>query len=158
MSTKSILEQRRIEAGVLKHVYDTAERKVGKAKAREILGEAVTQAAIEQGKTFATQVDGAPDLADFYAILPNWTKEGALEIEVLDAGPNELAFNVTRCRYCEMYTEMGLREIGDLLSCNRDGDFCIGYNPEIELTRTQTIMQGASHCDFRYKLASKRDG
>jgi len=26
-----------------------------------------------------------------------------------------------------------------------------GFGPEIKLTRTQTIMQGASHCDFRYR-------
>jgi len=25
-----------------------------------------------------------------------------------------------------------------------------GFNPDIALTRTQTIMQGASHCDFRF--------
>jgi hypothetical protein len=51
-----------------------------------------------------------------------------------------------------MYRDMGLGEIGHLLSCNRDGDFCIGYNPNMELTRTQTIMKGASHCDFRYRM------
>ncbi|MED5574441.1 MAG: L-2-amino-thiazoline-4-carboxylic acid hydrolase, partial [Pseudomonadota bacterium] len=81
-----------------------------------------------------------------------WTKDGALEIELLDASADTLNFNVKRCRYSEMYREMGVGEIGDLLSCQRDGDFCIGYNPDIEFTRTQTIMGGASHCDFRYKL------
>ena len=50
-----------------------------------------------------------------------------------------------------MYTEMGLGEIGHLLSCNRDELFIVGYNPDIELTRTQTIMGGAHHCDFRYR-------
>jgi L-2-amino-thiazoline-4-carboxylic acid hydrolase len=25
-----------------------------------------------------------------------------------------------------------------------------GFGRDIEFTRTQTIMQGASHCDFRY--------
>jgi hypothetical protein len=30
-----------------------------------------------------------------------------------------------------------------------------GFNPEIELRRTQTIMEGAEHCDFRYR---KRHG
>ncbi len=46
---------------------------------------------------------------------------------------------------------MGLAEIGHILSCGRDGTFCTGYNPKISLERTQTIMQGASHCDFRYR-------
>jgi hypothetical protein len=26
-----------------------------------------------------------------------------------------------------------------------------GFSRDISLTRTQTIMQGASHCDFRYE-------
>lgn len=46
---------------------------------------------------------------------------------------------------------MGLGEIGHLLSCQRDGTFCEGYDPKLKLTRTQTIMQGASHCDFHYR-------
>ncbi|MNW12143.1 hypothetical protein D3C71_2097590 [compost metagenome] len=57
-----------------------------------------------------------------------------------------------RCRYAETYREMGLGHIGHLLSCNRDGVFCTGYDPRITLERTQTVMQGASHCDFRYRL------
>ena len=43
-------------------------------------------------------------------------------------------------------------EIGHLLSCQRDATFCEGYDKRLRLTRTQTIMQGASHCDFNYKL------
>ncbi|WP_299279129.1 L-2-amino-thiazoline-4-carboxylic acid hydrolase [uncultured Georgenia sp.] len=50
-----------------------------------------------------------------------------------------------------MYKSMGLEEIGSLLSCVRDYEFIRGYDPEVELTRTQTIMEGASHCDFRYR-------
>lgn len=152
MEQMPILERRRIEAEVLAHVYATAEKRLGREEARALLGEAVSNSAIAHGQGFAAATGHTPDLADFLAILPLWTKNGALEIEVLEQSPTELSFNVTRCRYCEMYTEMGLREIGDLLSCNRDGDFCVGYNPAIELTRTQTIMGGAKYCDFRYRL------
>ena len=61
-------------------------------------------------------------------------------------------FNVTRCRYAEMYEEMGLRDIGHLLSCSHDADFCTGYNPDIYFERNKTIMKGASHCVFCLKL------
>ena len=71
---------------------------------------------------------------------------------MLEASEDKLDFNVTRCRYAEMYQDMGLGDIGHLLSCNRDGDFCVGYNPEINMTRTQTIMKGADHCDFRFRI------
>jgi hypothetical protein len=50
-----------------------------------------------------------------------------------------------------MYTELGLAEIGDLLSCTRDYIFPLGYDPELTLTRTTTIMSGAARCDFRYR-------
>jgi hypothetical protein len=47
---------------------------------------------------------------------------------------------------------MGLGRIGHLLSCNRNGEFREGYDARISLTRTRTIMEGASHCDFRYRF------
>ena len=157
MDPLPILQQRRIEANILKHVYENLSERFGKEQAREIVQETVSQSAIEQGKTFADQIDGDPNLKDFYDILPLWSRDGALEIDVLEASPNKLDFNVKRCRYAEMYREMGIGEIGDLLSCQRDGDFCIGYNAEIEFRRTQTIMGGASHCDFRYSLLQDQD-
>lgn len=89
--------------------------------------------------------------------MPNWTAGGSLEIEMLGVDDDRMEFNVTRCRYAEMYREMGVGRIGHLLSCNRDGDFCIGYNPKMKLTRSQTIMQGASHCDFRYRMDTKEE-
>ncbi len=147
-----ILERRRIEAMILKHVLDVITERSGREEAEAVIGETCSRSAIEQGKSLAEDLNHAPDLADFAAILPNWTKEDALQMDVLVAEKEKMEFNVTRCRYSEMYREMGLGDIGHLLSCNRDGDFCIGYNEDIELTRTQTIMQGASHCDFRYKM------
>jgi len=32
-----------------------------------------------------------------------------------------------------------------------------GFGPDITLTRRQTIMQGASHCDFLYRRQSDLD-
>jgi hypothetical protein len=50
-----------------------------------------------------------------------------------------------------VYKELGEPELGFLLACSSDFAFAEGLGPDINLTRTQTIMQGASHCDFRYK-------
>ena len=46
---------------------------------------------------------------------------------------------------------LGLEDLGPILSCGRDGAMIEGFNPAIAFTRTQTIMQGAPHCDFRYR-------
>ena len=150
-----ILLRRKIEAMILKHVFDIITERSGRDEAEAVIGETCSLSAIEQGKALAAMLDHPPDLTDFAAIQPNWTREDALRIETLEATEEKMDFNVTRCRYAEMYKEMGLGDIGHLLSCNRDGDFCIGYNPDIELTRTQTIMKGASHCDFRYRMKKK---
>ncbi len=147
-----IIERRRIEAEILKHVYDVIVERSGEEVAKAVVGTAVSRSAVEQGARFRSELGRDPDLADFGAILPNWTTGGSLELEVRHASADRLDFDVTRCRYAEMYREMGLGAIGHLLSCNRDGDFCVGYNPKMELTRTETIMSGAKRCDFRYRL------
>lgn len=147
-----ILVRRQIEALLLKHVLAVITERSSRAEAEAVIGEVCSKSAIEQGQMLAEDLGRTPDLKDFMDILPNWTREDALKLDVLQASEDSMDFNVLRCRYAEMYKEMGLGDIGHLLSCNRDGDFCIGYNPDIELTRTQTIMKGASHCDFRYRL------
>ena len=61
-----------------------------------------------------------------------------------------LRFNVNRCRYAEFYKELGLADLGYLIHCNRDHAMIDGFNPDLKLTRTRTVMEGASHCDFRF--------
>ena len=146
-----ILARRKIEAAIIAPIYDEMRKAIGEEKAREILRKAIRRAAIEAGVDMAARTAGGADLESFKAILHLWTKDDALTIEVLDDAPGVLDFNVRRCRYAETYRAMGLGDIGDILSCNRDGAFCEGYDPRITLTRTQTIMGGASHCDFRYR-------
>ena len=150
-----ILARRRIEAAIIAPIYDEMRKSIGEEKARDILRRAIRRAAIDAGAEFASRADAGADLESFKAILPLWTKDDALTIEVIDDAPGVLDFNVKRCRYAETYRAMGLGDIGDILSCNRDGAFCEGYDPRIKLTRTQTIMRGASHCDFRYRSSPK---
>lgn len=146
----SMLEKRRIEAEILKEVYLVLKDSHGEAVARRTVADAVRRSAIEQGKAFAAAAPGGSSLKAFQEVMPLWTRGGALEIEVKEQTDKTFVFNVVRCRYAETYRAMGLADIGPLLSCQRDGSFCEGYDPKLRLERTQTIMQGASHCDFRY--------
>lgn len=147
-----MIERRRIEANILKFVYETLKASHGAAVAKQTIGESVRAAAIAQAREMAAEAGGATSMQTFIDRQGAWTAEDALRIEVLNRSGTEYDFNVTRCRYAEMYREMGLGEIGHLLSCQRDGSFCEGYDSRLKLTRTQTIMQGASHCDFRYRM------
>jgi len=78
----------------------------------------------------------------------------ALEYEVVKKAPDAFELNVTECRYARFYNKIGAPELGFLLTCSADFDFfhAEGFGADAQLTRTQTIMQGASHCDFRYAL------
>ena len=147
-----MIERRRIEAEIIKPVYEELVARLGEAAAIEILTAAIRRSAIAQGQHFAAQSGGKTDLDGFADLLPHWTKGGALEMEVTHRDAARFDFDVTRCRYAEMYRAMGLGAIGHILSCNRDGTFCEGYDDRITLTRTQTIMGGAPHCDFRYRF------
>lgn len=77
---------------------------------------------------------------------------GALDYQVLKRDPDAFDVNVTGCRYAEFYKKLGVPELGFLLVCGADSPMAEGYGSEVKFTRTQTIMQGASHCDFRYAL------
>ncbi|TAJ36960.1 MAG: 2-amino-thiazoline-4-carboxylic acid hydrolase [Reyranella sp.] len=147
----SMLDKRKIEAEILKEVYETLKASHGEAVARRTISESVRRSAIEQARQFAAAAPGGTSLKAFQDVMPLWTKGGALEIEVKEQTATTFTFNVTRCRYAETYKAMGLGEIGALLSCNRDGAFCEGYDPKLKLERSQTIMGGASHCDFKYR-------
>ncbi|ORL63019.1 L-2-amino-thiazoline-4-carboxylic acid hydrolase [Pseudomonas putida] len=151
-----ILARRRIEAEIIKPIYEILVRDYGKQKAQAVIGEAVSGAAVAAGRHFASREPEGPSLAGFVALQALWEKDDALEVEVIASDAARYDYDVHRCRYAEMYQAMGLGEIGHLLSCNRDEVFIVGYDPSVSLTRTQTIMGGAPCCDFRYRLKEQQ--
>jgi L-2-amino-thiazoline-4-carboxylic acid hydrolase len=147
-----VLARRRIEAQIIKPIYDIMVREFGEQKAGAILGEAISAAAVREGKEFAAREPGGADIESFARLQHLWEKDNALETEVLAADATTFDYDVKRCGYAEMYHEMGLGGIGHLLSCNRDAEFIVGYDDRVELTRTTTIMKGGRCCDFRYRV------
>jgi hypothetical protein len=86
-----------------------------------------------------------------------YAREDALDYEVIEQSRDAFEIDVTGCRYAEFYKELGEPELGFLLVCTADFATSEGFGPDIKLTRTQTIMQGASHCDFRYRRLKETD-
>jgi L-2-amino-thiazoline-4-carboxylic acid hydrolase-like protein len=76
---------------------------------------------------------------------------------VIEQSPDAFEFDVTGCRYAAFYKEMGEPDLRFLLVRSADFPTAEGVGPDIELTRTQTIMQCASHCDFRYRRSKEMD-
>jgi len=150
----STLTRREIEAGIAGPLIRAFAAEIGEEKARQVAGRVISELAKKSGEALA-QVAGGRGLENFAKGLELWSQDGALEFEILEQGPKKLSMNVTRCRYADMYQRIGMSELGFLLSCNRDYAMIEGFNPKIRFSRTQTLMEGAKHCDFRYELAAE---
>jgi hypothetical protein len=142
------LERRKIEAGVLIPMIQAFQRAVGRERANEIARGVIIELARKDGAGWAQQF--GDDLSAMERVSSVWAAGGSLAIEPIGTSADSLAFNVTRCKYAEFYKELGLPELGYLFHCNRDFAMVEGFNPRLTLLRKQTIMEGASHCDFRF--------
>jgi predicted ArsR family transcriptional regulator len=142
------LERRKIEAGVLIPMVQAFQRAIGTERANEIAREVIIELARKDGARWAQQF--GDDLSALERVSGLWAAGGSLGIEPIAKAADKLEFNVTRCRYAEFYKELGLPELGYLFHCNRDFAMVEGFSPELTLKRTQTIMEGSSHCDFRF--------
>jgi hypothetical protein len=145
----SLLTRREIEALIVSPIVDEFVQEFGRDRVLGLLGTAIERIAQEQGARLA-EVAGGRSLQLFARALEMWKRDDALRIEMLEQTENRLFFNVVRCRYAELYRRLGMAELGSLLSCNRDFALIKGFNPDVVLTRTQTIMDGARYCDFRF--------
>ncbi|MDR1167204.1 MAG: L-2-amino-thiazoline-4-carboxylic acid hydrolase [Deltaproteobacteria bacterium] len=150
----SLLERREIEAAILKEVHAVLEEELGEARARELLTRSVKRSAAAFGARKRAEEAGPASLKSLAALLPIWEKGGALQIEVRALDETRYDYDVTSCAYARMYAEMGLKSLGGILSCARDGAFIEGYAPDLVLERPKTIMEGDSVCQFRYRRKS----
>lgn len=144
-----VLTRREIEARILVPLLEALAQEFGRERVLEIARQTIIRIAREQGAQLAQSM-GGNSLPHLAGSLDAWKKDDALQIEVVEQNERRFNFNVIRCRYAEMYRALGIPELGALLSCNRDYALIEGFNPDVKLTRTQTIMEGAPYCDFRY--------
>jgi hypothetical protein len=152
MSDIPVLTKRRLQADVIQPIYQELVSELGEERAQQILDSAIRKSALAEAAEFASRAPaGGTSLRTFIELFDLWTAGGALEVEIQTQTDQQFDFDVTRCRYAEAYQEMGIGHIGHLLSCNRDGAFCEGYDANIKLLREDTIMNGASRCTFRYR-------
>jgi hypothetical protein len=146
----TLLRQREIEARIVGPLLRAFRDEIGDERTLRVARAVIADLARQGGADLAHAL-GAATLDAFAQTLDRWREGGALEIDMLEQSAERLAFNVTRCRYAEMYRALGLADLGAALSCTRDFALVEGFNPAIHLTRTQTIMEGATHCDFRFE-------
>jgi len=146
-----VLTRREIEARIVAPLLEAFAAEIGRERAVEVVRQVILQTARQQGAELAQQAGGCT-LVHFAAALEAWKKGDAMTMDLLEQNAQCLVFNVTRCGYADMYRQLGIAELGKTLSCGRDFALIEGFNPQIRLTRKQTILEGAAYCDFRYEL------
>ncbi len=151
MNAVGLLNRREIEARLLAPLIEALSAEFGREQVWAVVAGVIQEISSQQGAQLAASVE-QNDLEHFVAFTDTWKKDNAIQTEVLEQTRKRFSFNVYRCRYAEMYAHLGIPELGKMLSCDRDFALLNGYNPDIGLTRTQTIMEGAEICDFRYEV------
>jgi len=151
----SIIQQAKIQAQVLVPLVKALQAEIGEERANALVRRALGDVYRRYGEEF-WRTKNEKNLGKIMAsAFTTYAREDALDYEVIGQSQDAFAVDVTGCRYAEFYKELGEPELGFLLVCSADFDTVEGFDPDVELTRTQTIMQGASHCDFRYKRLKK---
>ena len=144
------MTQRKIEANLIKALLPALEKEMGHEKTKSILTAVIVELAREKGRELRLACDN-DNLRTFAETWEPWLRGDTLDMAVISLTEDEYRFNVTRCAYAEMYREMGLEELGFTLSCNRDASLVEGFSNRTTFERKQTLMEGASHCDFCYR-------
>jgi len=147
-----LIEKVKIQAHVLVPLVKTLQAELGEERANTLVQKALAGLFREYGEKW-WRSQGARDFDEKIASAFEMFAAGdALQYDVVKSTPDAVELNVTECRYAQFYNKIGAPELGFLLTCSADFSHAEGFGAGVQLTRTQTIMQGASHCDFRYAL------
>ena len=152
-----LIQQVKIQAQVLVPLVKALQAELGEERANALVRRAVGDTYRRYGEEFwrkKNEKDLGKSIASAFA---TFARDDALDYRVREQSQDAFEIDVSGCRYAEFYKELGEPELGFLLVCSADFTMAEGFDSDIKLTRTQTIMQGASHCDFRYKRLRDTD-
>jgi hypothetical protein len=152
-----VIQQAKIQAQVLVPLVKALQAELGKERANALVRNALGDIYRRHGEEFWRRKNEKNLGTVMTSAFTTFAREDALDYRVVEQSEDAFAIDVTRCRYAEFYKQLGEPELGFLLVCGADFPMAEGFGPDIKLARTQTIMQGASHCDFRYKRSSETD-
>ena len=151
-----VIEQAKIQAQVLVPLVKALQVELGEERANALVRRALGATYRRYGEEFwrsKSEKNVGKTMASAFA---TFARGDALDYQVREQSQDVFAIDVTGCRYAEFYKELDEPELGFLLVCSADFLMTDGFDPDITLTRTQTIMEGASHCNFRYRRQRDR--
>lgn len=146
------LDRRKIEAEMIGLLYAQMCEAMPPESALDVVRNSLEKTAFEAGRVFAATAADGPNLEHFKSVVNIWAAGDAVDHELLESSSDVFRLNISRCEYARAYRDMGLPdELVRTISCCRDEPFARGYSDCIEFTRTRTLAEGATHCDFLYR-------
>jgi hypothetical protein len=143
-----ILEATKIQARAVIPIVKALERELGKERAHAIVGKAIADNYVAWREKRGFVLDAHPgDDAGNEPAFP-------VETEVVEKSETAYGHNVTGCAFANYFRAIGEPEIGALMTCGVDFAAEARMRPGWEFTRTQTRMQGAPYCNFRWRRRS----
>ncbi|OAF05231.1 2-amino-thiazoline-4-carboxylic acid hydrolase [Bradyrhizobium centrolobii] len=147
----SVIEQAKIQAEVLIPLVKALQAELGETRANALVRQALGDLYRRYGEEF-WKAKNETNLGKAVAsAFKTYARDDAIAYDVIEQTEDAFALDVKRCAYAEFYKALGEPELGFLLICTADFATADGFGPDVTLARTQTIMQGADHCDFRYR-------
>lgn len=149
MSQTSVLEAVKIQSRILIPIVRALEQELGKKRAHRIVGDAVAESYAQ----FKCSREPERD------VHPGEGESGfPVETRVTEHTDDRFGFDVTQCDFADYFRSIGEPEIGALMTCGVDFRTEELLRPSWLFERTQTRMQGAEHCDFRWRKKATASG
>lgn len=149
----SLLDEARLQADVLAPVLNALRKRIGLENSDWIVFGALRDKLQKYYRELASRTEGTPKEKWTAMSSAMFARIGSdIDIEWINTELESLTFNVKHCRYAELFREIGEPELGAVLMCELDNHIAEAAGPGVELTRTHTLMQGATHCDFCYRM------
>lgn len=151
----SKMDEFQAEAQVLIPVLRAARAELGEEHANRLILGALQAWCRERFKQIGSRIPGSPrEKWDAIKKLDgSRTQDHDLEFKILRWESEAVEYDISRCIYADFFREIGEPELGAVLVCNADIYLVEEVTgPEVEYTRTQSIMEGGSCCDIRWRI------
>lgn len=148
-----LLDQLRIEASVIAPVLNALRAELGRRRADDLVMSALRDQRREVGRRLGSLFAGTTREKFAMFVAGNAARVGGdIDFEILKQDDSVMDVDITGCRFAELFHALGEPQLGAALACECDDHAAEVIGPELEYSRTQTIMKGASCCDFRYRI------
>jgi len=125
--------------------------RIGQEKYIEMLKEGAEDEARRFGQDLAKKL-GKNDLTAYTDDLrkPERFWQHVLTYEIVEDTPKAFELKITECLWAATFRAGNASDIGYAVCCHGDYAAIQAFNPNLEMIRTKTLMQGDAFCNHRY--------